>query len=108
MAENERQEGDLPPVVELQRYKQTCQHLGQILVDPDLPKVTCGSCGEKLDPYWALRRLASEYRLRDYKANELRRLEQERLERNRKARARRAKRSLKADPARGGGTDEDA
>ena len=34
--------------------RSTCTHLRRRVVDEELRRVTCGDCGEQLDPVWCL------------------------------------------------------
>jgi hypothetical protein len=45
---------------------ETCQHR-TYAVDKVLPKVTCGECGEVLDPYYALRLVGKYFDERDHR-----------------------------------------
>jgi hypothetical protein len=48
------------------RTKESCAHQ-TYRVDEKLPKVTCGQCGEVLDPYYALRLVGAYFEKRDHR-----------------------------------------
>ncbi len=59
--------GPLPPdrtlLVPHEVGKSQCQHFPvQAIVNTSLAEVTCGSCGEKLNPMWVLGQLATRDR----------------------------------------------
>ena len=91
------------PAMEIDRSG--CHHYGGTIVDDDAPRILCKECGEKLDPYAVLRRLAHEETRFCYSLNALReeqkRLaeEVEALKRKRGEQQRKIRRGADAPPA---------
>ena len=58
----------------------TCNHYGSYIVDEAEAEVTCGRCGEKLNPMWVLQQLANKehqwHRVREQYQEEMKRLDE--------------------------------
>ena len=78
--------------------RSTCTHLRRRVVDEELRRVTCGDCGEQLDPVWCLLTLVKYHEQIERRIAELKALEQqhERARLERQARAMQFKQRTRA------------
>ena len=67
-----------PPLTVVAQDHKDCPHR-RYEVHGALPRVFCADCDTDLDPFWVLRRIASDFAQRDYSIQHLKR-ESERLE----------------------------